>query len=103
MCVCVCVLHCALAGPGSFAEARPQAAAAALYYPNGFPAVEEVAAEAAVRDQASIAVKGRPVYVDYDDKSDGPKASFRAATGQPWAKTKAGKRHKKEVKKKEAV
>jgi len=31
--------------PGSFAEARPQAAASALYYPNGFPAVEEVAAE----------------------------------------------------------
>jgi len=31
--------------PGSFAEARPQAAASALYYPNGFPAVDEVEAE----------------------------------------------------------
>ena len=34
--------------------------------------------------------------VDYDAPGAGPKASFRAATGQPWAKTKAGKRFKRE-------
>ena len=41
-------------------------------------------------------VRGRAVYVDYDAPGGGPKASFRAATGQPWAKTKAGKRFKRE-------
>mmetsp|Transcript_21831 Transcript_21831/g.65440 ORF Transcript_21831/g.65440 Transcript_21831/m.65440 type:complete len:298 (-) Transcript_21831:1193-2086(-) len=63
--------------------------------------VQEQAAEAAVRDQEAISIRGRAVYVDYDDKSSGPRASFRAASGQPWAKTKAGKRHKKETKKRE--
>ena len=39
--------------------------------------------------------------MDYDEQSAGPKKSFRAATGQPWAKTKAGKRHKRDAKKAE--
>ena len=58
--------------------------------------VKEAAAEAAVRGQGEVQVRGRAVYVDYDAPGGGPKASFRAATGQPWAKTKAGKRFKRE-------
>ena len=58
--------------------------------------VKEAAAEAAVRGQGEVTVRGRAVYVDYDAPGGGPKASFRAATGQPWAKTKAGKRFKRE-------
>ena len=58
--------------------------------------VKEAAAEAAVRGQGEVKVRGRAVYVDYDAPGGGPKASFRAATGQPWAKTKAGKRFKRE-------
>ena len=58
--------------------------------------VKETSAEAAVRGQGDVRVRGRAVYVDYDAPGGGPKASFRAATGQPWAKTKAGKRFKRE-------
>ena len=58
--------------------------------------VKEAAAEAAVRGQGEVTVRGRAVYVDYDAPGGGPKASFRAATGQPWAKTKAGKRFKRD-------
>ncbi|CAH0375016.1 unnamed protein product [Pelagomonas calceolata] len=58
--------------------------------------VKETSAEAAVRGQGGVTVRGRAVYVDYDAPGGGPKASFRAATGQPWAKTKAGKRFKRE-------
>ena len=58
--------------------------------------VKETSAEAAVRGQGEVTVRGRAVYVDYDAPGGGPKASFRAATGQPWAKTKAGKRFKRE-------
>ena len=58
--------------------------------------VKEAAAEAAVRGQGGVTVRGRAVYVDYDAPGGGPKASFRAATGQPWAKTKAGKRFKRD-------
>ena len=58
--------------------------------------VKETSAEAAVRGQGAVQVRGRAVYVDYDAPGGGPKASFRAATGQPWAKTKAGKRFKRE-------
>ena len=58
--------------------------------------VKEASAEAAVRGQGEVTVRGRAVYVDYDAPGGGPKASFRAATGQPWAKTKAGKRFKRE-------
>ena len=58
--------------------------------------VKETSAEAAVRGQGEVKVRGRAVYVDYDAPGGGPKASFRAATGQPWAKTKAGKRFKRE-------
>ena len=58
--------------------------------------VKETSAEAAVRGQSDVRVRGRAVYVDYDAPGGGPKASFRAATGQPWAKTKAGKRFKRE-------
>ena len=58
--------------------------------------VKETSAEAAVRGQGAVKVRGRAVYVDYDAPGGGPKASFRAATGQPWAKTKAGKRFKRE-------
>ena len=49
--------------------------------------VKETSAEAAVRGQGEVKVRGRAVYVDYDAPGGGPKASFRAATGQPWAKT----------------
>ena len=58
--------------------------------------VKELAAECAVRDQATLSVKGRKVFVDYDD--DAPKKSFRAATGQPWAKTRVGKKQRREDK-----
>ena len=58
--------------------------------------VKETSAEAAVRGQGAVQVRGRAVYVDYDAPGGGPKASFRAATGQPWAKTKAGKRFKRD-------
>ena len=58
--------------------------------------VKEAAAEAAVRGQGEVQVRGRAVDADYDAPGGGPKASFRAATGQPWAKTKAGKRFKRE-------
>jgi nucleolin len=57
--------------------------------------VKETSAEAAVSGQGDVKVRGRAVYVDYDAAGAGPKASFRAATGQPWAKTKAGKSFKK--------
>ena len=53
-------------------------------------------AETAVRTQADVTVGGRAVFVDYDGDGAGPKASFRAADGRPWAKTKAGKREKRE-------
>ncbi len=49
-----------------------------------------------MRGQGEVTVRGRAVYVDYDAPGGRPKASFRAATGQPWAKTKAGKRFKRE-------
>ena len=44
--------------------------------------VKETSAEAAVRGQGEVRVRGRAVYVDYDAPGGGPKASFRAATGQ---------------------
>lgn len=61
--------------------------------------IKESSAEAAVRNQAKINVKGRPVFVDYDaPDSTGPKKSFRTPEGLPWAKTKAGRKDKKDRK-----
>ena len=48
-------------------------------------------AQNAVNNQSKLTVLGRPVVVDYDSRGI-PKASFRASSGRPWAKTRIGKR-----------
>ena len=52
--------------------------------------IKQIAAKAAVCNQASIQVEGRPVYVDYEATAI-PKKSYRTTDGIPWAKTKVGK------------
>ena len=59
--------------------------------------IKELSAEAAVKNQAEIVIRGRPVFVDYDGDA-GPKSSFRAPDGKPWAKTKVGKTLTKDTK-----